>query len=93
MAQVWTAMRYQAEERLLSQSFDGNQLDSLHVRRTLHQSYFLTLPDTSRQDKNQVVSRWTHSKQIATKSMQRVVMVDQLWLWILDERKLTLDQV
>lgn len=54
----------------------------LHIRRTLDQSYFLNLKDTSQRDKDQVVYRATKWQG----NLARVVMVDQLWLWILDER-------
>ena len=50
----------------------------VHIRRTLDQSYYWTLKDTSGRDQDQVVYR-------ATKDQNpRVVMVDQLWMWILD---------
>jgi hypothetical protein len=60
----------------------------LHIRRTLDQSYFLTLDDTSERDRDQVVYRETKSEQgDPARPVSRVVMVDQLWLWILDERR------
>lgn len=50
----------------------------LHIRRTLDQSYYWTLKDTQVRDRDQVVFRATkHEK-------AQIVMVDQLWLWILD---------
>lgn len=54
----------------------------LHIRRTLDQSYFLHLKDTSQRDRDQVVYRATKTQG----NLARVVMVDQLWLWILDDR-------
>ena len=124
----------------------GRPEHSLHVRRTLDQSYFLTLDDTTHRDIDQVVYRQTKTRQeqnwednkkktLPTEAVQstqppsqqphenhisrskrrtasnctpqdstkadskrktktklvgvtRVVMVDQLWMWILDERKL-----
>lgn len=54
----------------------------LHIRRTLDQSYFLHLKDTTQRDRDQVVYRATKKQG----NLARVVMVDQLWLWILDER-------
>lgn len=53
----------------------------LHPRRTLDQSYYWTLRSTDRRDCDQVVYRWTKEEQIA-----RLVMVDQLWMWVLDEK-------
>lgn len=58
----------------------------LHIRRTLDQSYFLNLKDTSQRDQDQVVYRATKG----TGNHTRVVMVDQLWLWVLDERELSI---
>jgi hypothetical protein len=64
----------------------------LHIRRTLDQAYFLTLADTSHRDKDQVVYRGTtptkkeiSSNEVSSNNVTRVVMVDQLWMWILDE--------
>jgi hypothetical protein len=91
----------------------------LHPRRTLDQSYYWTLKDTRKRDRDQVVYRGTApasklmhhrcfkgergnktyrqalqdgSVQAACKQCQedirrvpRVVMVDQLWMWVLDE--------
>lgn len=73
LAQVADVMDYEADEKLLRENLHHNP--PLHIRRTLDQSYFLTLEDTSVRDKDQVVYRETRD---------RVVMVDQLWLWILD---------
>jgi hypothetical protein len=54
----------------------------LHIRRTLDQSYYWTLKDTEARDKDQVVGRATENDN------PRLIMVDQLWMWILDGRKL-----
>jgi hypothetical protein len=68
---------------LLSRDIKGKAAEtSLHIRRTLDQSYFLNLKDTSQRDRDQVVYRATKWQG----NLARVVMVDQLWLWILDER-------
>jgi hypothetical protein len=40
--------------------------------------------DSSQRDQDQVVCRGTRSKNDPD-AMARVVMVDQLWLWILDD--------
>ncbi|RYP01782.1 hypothetical protein DL764_006069 [Monosporascus ibericus] len=70
-------MDYEADERLLR---DFVKTDPpLHIRRTLDQFYFVTLDDTTQRDKDQVVYRGTKA------GYTRVVMVDQLWLWILDD--------
>lgn len=75
-------MDYEADERLLRENL---HLDPpLHIRRTLDQSYFLTLEDTGIRDKDQVVYRETRAGRSFHSHNTRVVMVDQLWLWILD---------
>ncbi|KAI9899368.1 hypothetical protein N3K66_005829 [Trichothecium roseum] len=82
VAQVADQMDYAADERLLRS--DINQDPPLHMRRTLDQYYFLTL-DTSERDKDQVVYRETKTSR-GYYGKPRVVMVDQLWMWILDDR-------
>ncbi|KAL7947725.1 hypothetical protein V8C42DRAFT_315409 [Trichoderma barbatum] len=148
VAQVWDAMDYEADERLLRQSFSeearGTKCEPpLHIRRTLDQSYFSIVEDTAARDTDQVVYRQTRARKekhlkhqeddksgmsstsvntmaprsrhieasrgtmagttfgsitssdIATTKKKkkmtklvgvtRVVMVDQLWMWILGE--------
>lgn len=139
VAQVWDAMDYEADERLLRQSFseikqgDGasvsqrNWVPPLHIRRTLDQSYFSTVEDTAARDTDQVVYRQTRARKqkgegldtttskegqlngssdtavgspstsasdtrtkknlVKLVGITRVVMVDQLWMWILGEGK------
>lgn len=160
IAQVWDAMDYDADERLLRQSFVETKQDvvtvgprgskwepPLHIRRTLDQSYFSIVEDTVDRDTDQVVYRQTRARKenhetqhkdekaatsstslnttsphtqhvestavsrtlvtgpgstttssdTATKKKKekmtklvgvtRVVMVDQLWMWILGEGK------
>ncbi len=79
-------MNYEADERLLRHSLQDMSDSPLHIRRTLDQSYFLTLEDTASRDRDQVVFRETSSR-TRLDAVARVVMVDQLWLWILDERR------
>lgn len=79
-------MDYEADERLLRDFVKEDP--PLHIRRTLDQYYFVTLDDTSQRDKDQVVYRGTLDQKRETKSQSRVVMVDQLWLWILDDSML-----
>jgi hypothetical protein len=157
IAQLWDAMDYEADERLLRYSFseeNGNMQQSgnwskskkweppLHIRRTLDQSYFSMVEDTADRDTDQVVYRQTrmrkekHHKEENEKTgssrsnntpgqsevsesnvnlinsvtsattstlngpgqnkkkitklvgVTRVVMVDQLWLWILGESEI-----
>ncbi|KAG6356053.1 hypothetical protein INS49_015438 [Diaporthe citri] len=87
LARLWDAMDMELDERmvkhgLISQNTKGSAPEPLlHIRRTLDQSYFLNLKDTSQRDLDQVVYRATKGYGSHT----RVVMVDQLWLWVLDE--------
>lgn len=55
------------------------------MRRTLEQFYYWTAPDTTGRDKEQVVCRGTRTQNEDPDATARLVMVDQLWLWILDE--------
>lgn len=63
----------------------------LHMRRTLEQFYYWTAPDTTGRDKEQVVCRGTRAQNEDPDATARLVMVDQLWLWILDESTLRLE--
>lgn len=58
----------------------------LHVRRTLDQSYYYTLPDGDirKRDLDQVLFRHTN-RFMDMKEKSRVLMVDQLWMWIIEE--------
>ncbi|KAH8602515.1 hypothetical protein B0O99DRAFT_587613 [Bisporella sp. PMI_857] len=56
----------------------------LHSRRTLDQSYYWKLNDTGLRDRDQVVYRATRTGN-DTKKTTRVIMVNQLWLYILDD--------
>lgn len=73
-----------ADERLISEHLHSNS--PLHMRRTLDQFYYWTVIDTTAQDQNQVVCHGTRSSN-DPEATGRVVMVDQLWMWILDESK------
>jgi hypothetical protein len=55
----------------------------LHIRRTLDQSFYYTLSDQDIRDRDldQVVYRYTNE----VMTSPRILMVDQLWLWIIDE--------
>lgn len=98
VAQLWEAMDTELDERLLrhglttsiSRDNKGKVTEpALHVRRTLDQSYFLKMDDTSERDQDQVVYRATRRPWVqGMGNLTRVVMVDQLWLWILDGREL-----
>lgn len=64
-----------------------NVLSSIHPRRTLDHSRYPTLEgdDINTRDRDQVVFR--HTKSMGLKP--RLMMVDQLWMWIIDDSKST----
>lgn len=68
------------EKLILAYMFDEIPL---HFRRTLDQYYYYTLPTTESRDTDQVVSRY-FEKSWPEANENLVLMVDQLWLWILD---------
>jgi hypothetical protein len=88
LAAVADAIDYEGDERLLRHYLHNDP--PLHIRRTLDQYYFLTLEDTSARDRDQVVYRETKAGRRFQSRNTRVVMVDQLWLWILDDSKIPL---
>ncbi|CZR64777.1 uncharacterized protein PAC_14676 [Phialocephala subalpina] len=90
----WTAERANKELVYLSRSLDidsklllayVHEDSPLHVRRTLDQSFYYTLPDEEIRirDLDQVLYRYTNGDLKMT--APRILMVDQLWLWIIDE--------
>jgi hypothetical protein len=52
----------------------------LHCRRTLDQYSYYMLETTDRRDEDQVVFRWAKER-----SQAPILMVDQLWLWVLPD--------
>lgn len=83
LAKVAEEMDYESDERLLRDYVQAEP--PLHIRRTLDQYYFATLDDTSQRDEDQVVYRGTKAGRSHHIRNTRVVMVDQLWLWVLDD--------
>jgi Mg2+ and Co2+ transporter CorA len=55
---------------------------SLHVRRTLDQSFYHNI-DTESRDQDQVVYRYQTKGKPLDECDPKIVMVDQLWMWIL----------
>lgn len=58
----------------------------IHPRRTLDQSYYYNLVNTDGRDKDQVVYRGTRAGESLFNN-PKIIMVDQLWLYVLDESK------
>ena len=61
----------------------------LHSRRTLDQYSYYMLKSTERRDKDQVVYRWASRELPPPESPKDactpILMVDQLWLWVLPD--------
>lgn len=53
----------------------------LHIRRTLDQYYYYMLEDTRERDADQVVTRWAKTRLDAPH--HNILMVDQLWIWVI----------
>jgi len=81
-ALLWEAMDCHQDERMIENYLHNNP--PLHPRRTLAQSYDWDVKSTEDRDRNQVVYRMTAPKRGNYRKIARAIMVDQLWLWILD---------
>lgn len=85
IAKIYDALDIEPDVRILRDHLHKDP--PLHARRTLDQSYYWKLQNTDGRDEDQVVYRETkRGKNILRTS--RVIMVDQLWLYILDDSKL-----
>jgi hypothetical protein len=98
-ANVSEGMNSHVDEKLMLEYLHADP--PLQPRRTLDQSYYGALKNTEVRDRDQVVYRATtpmphecdrkHPKdqcltcQENIRKVPRLIMVDQLWLWILDE--------
>lgn len=60
---------------------------SLHIRRTLDQFFFHDIPDITKGDHDDVDDQVVGKMAKKLKRTPNIFMVDQLWLWILDESK------
>ncbi|KAH7399882.1 hypothetical protein BKA64DRAFT_467978 [Cadophora sp. MPI-SDFR-AT-0126] len=82
VAKIYDALDIEPDVRILRDHLHKDP--PLHARRTLDQSYYWKLQNTDGRDEDQVVYRETkRGKNISRTS--RVIMVDQLWLYILDD--------
>lgn len=86
IAKLYEAMDIEPDVRLLTEHLHPSDTKSppLHGRRTLDQSYYSKLNNTGRRDEDQVVYRGTKAGNNIYRTT-RVVMVDQLWLYVLDD--------
>ncbi|KAK4121997.1 hypothetical protein N657DRAFT_576474 [Parathielavia appendiculata] len=96
-AALLEAMDSHVEEQLMIKYLHADP--PLHPRRTLDQAYYGALRNTGTRDRDQVVYRGTMPQPHDCIGMDacdqckedirktpRIIMVDQLWLWILDEK-------
>ncbi|KAK3988722.1 magnesium transport protein cora [Cladorrhinum sp. PSN332] len=95
-AALMEAMDLHTEELLMAKYLHA--YPPLHPRRTLDQAYYGALRSTTSRDRDQVVYRGTSAEPHDCVGMEvcpqckedvrktsRIIMVDQLWLWVLDE--------
>jgi hypothetical protein len=87
-ATLYDAMDIEADVRLLCQHLHPLEHPPLHPRRTLDQSYHWKQESTEFRDQVQVVYRHTKADSRIRKTA-KLVMVDQLWLYVLDDSKCT----
>ncbi|KAL2063543.1 hypothetical protein VTL71DRAFT_5348 [Oculimacula yallundae] len=83
-----TSKDYPDKDLIMGYLFPTNpgEIHPLQPRRTLDQYFYTHLESTSQRDADQVVYRYT-----AESKEPKIFMVDQLWLWILNEGKQTVD--
>jgi hypothetical protein len=62
-------------------------------KKNLDQFYYSSLNDTTTRDADQTMSKWTgagltQDGRISAAQDSLMIMVDQIWCWVVDERKL-----
>lgn len=79
-----TFQRAKTYDEMLIRAHLTSSTTSLHVRRTLDQSFYHNI-DTASRDQDQVVYRYQlKGKELDEDDLDpKIVMVDQLWMWIL----------
>ncbi|KAL2071212.1 hypothetical protein VTL71DRAFT_12447 [Oculimacula yallundae] len=82
IAKIYDALDIEPDVRILRDHLHKDP--PLHARRTLDQSYYWKLQNTDGRDEDQVVYRETKRGRNILRT-SRVIMVDQLWLYILDD--------
>jgi len=79
------------EKLLLAGYLDPKEGKPVHCRRTLDQFSYSMLKSTERRDKSQVAYRWAKTFEPHYDAKDRpIIMVDQLWLWVLHDGKCTM---
>ncbi|KAI1112881.1 hypothetical protein F5Y14DRAFT_452570 [Nemania sp. NC0429] len=82
---------YFARENHTGDNYTRDHRNHLHIRRTLDQFYYINVADTGDRDMNQVVQRYAVKEKDSMASKREIlssalIMVDQLWLWVLEEK-------
>ena len=64
----------------------AKNLKPIHCRRTLDQFSYYMLDSTESRDRDQVMYRWAKKwREKAPAKDRPILMVDQLWLWVLND--------
>lgn len=82
---TYTSGELKMDEDRIDTSLVEAYVDSekpIHCRRTLDQYEYYMLENTEARDMDQVVYRWAEKRGYEDKK-RPVIMVDQLWLWVL----------
>lgn len=81
-------------EALLEHYLRPEQAKGLHTSRTIDQFYYSSLSDTCRRDMDQVVRRYQARKfEESRHDNFQMGMVEQLWLWVIDDSKISTSQL
>ncbi|KAH6839514.1 hypothetical protein B0I37DRAFT_235814 [Chaetomium sp. MPI-CAGE-AT-0009] len=87
------AFPHDDETSIMIRAYFHNTKFPLHCRRTLDQFTYHMLDNTERRDNSQVMSRWAKKHKVSQghgrprKGGLPVLMIDQLWLWILEDEQ------
>ncbi|EPE35811.1 Magnesium transport protein CorA, transmembrane region [Glarea lozoyensis ATCC 20868] len=83
VAKFYRSFNLDADTHLLSDQLFA--IPPLHPRRTLHQSYYWKRTHTGYLDRHQTTHKATDTDDYSHQGVGKVIMVDQLWMYILDE--------
>ena len=102
MESRWTSVLGHRTRPILPEDYNRARTNSMparefsrltsYPRRTLDQFYYPALGDTSARDADQTISKWTgsgfgrHGRASAAPD-SLLIMVDQLWCWVLDNSR------
>lgn len=82
------------QKLLLTGYLNSPEVKPMHCRRTLDQFSYHMLNSTESRDKGQVAYRWARTSKPSVNAKDRpIIMVDQLWLWVLQDGECIIVQV